>query len=129
MSSLAEQAVEHARLHKAGQPPKTPTSAVPKISTPTGPISRHLFLEGRAWTVDMVASLKSEPAAKVIERLAGAAAGKPASYVAGVQSVIQVLASAVHGESGVLSTKVPCGSGDLSTKPVPGTELEVLPCA
>ncbi|AHF68724.1 hypothetical protein PCH70_35710 [Pseudomonas cichorii JBC1] len=42
----------------------------------------------------MVASLKSEPAAKMIERLAGATAGKPASYVAGVHAVIQALQEA-----------------------------------
>lgn len=102
MSSLAEQALEHARQRLAGQPPKAPTLVVPKINMPvtapistafvaTGPISHHLFLEGRAWAVDMVAAIRSQPAAKVIERLAGARAGKPASYAAGIQSVITAL--------------------------------------
>lgn len=127
MSSLAEQALEHARQRLAGQPRKAPTSAGAKINmpahapistsfVPSGPISQHLFLEGRAWAVDMVASMRSEPAAKVIERLAGATAGKPVSYVKGVHSVIEALQHAVVNHH-------PTG------KPVLGTELEVRPCA
>lgn len=127
MSSLAEQALEHARQRLAGQPRKAPTLAGAKISmpvsapistsfVPSGPISQHLFLEGRAWAADMVASMRSESAAKVIERLAGATAGKPPSYAAGVQSVIKVL------RDGVVDRHP-------ASKPVLGTELEAKPCA
>lgn len=127
MSSLAEQALEHARQRLAGQARQTSTSAVAKINmpvsapistsfVPSGPISQHLFLEGRVWAVDMVASMRSEPAPKVIERLAGATAGKPPSYAAGVQSVINVL------QDGVVDSHT-------ASRPVIGTELEAQPCA
>lgn len=139
MSSLAEQALEHTRQRLTGQPRKAPTSAGAKISitsnhvekteqatpampvistsfVPSGPISQRLFLEGRAWAVDMVASMRSEPAPKVVERLAGATAGKPPSYAAGVQSVINVL------QDGVVDSHP-------ASKPVIGTELEARPCA
>lgn len=107
MTSLAEIALEHARQRLAGQARQTPTSAVPKISMPAGtpvstgfvapaPADRFMFLQGRAWAVDMVEAMRSDPATKVIERLAGATAGKPASYVAGVQSVIKVLQENSH---------------------------------
>lgn len=117
MTSLAEIALEHARQRLAGQPRKAPTSAVPKINiasnhvekraVPTSapvstgfvapaPADRFMFLQGRAWAVDMVEAMRSDPAAKVIERLAGATAGKPASYVAGVRSVIKVLQENSH---------------------------------
>lgn len=148
MTSLTEIAMDHARQRLAGQARVTPTSAAPKINmasnhvekravstiastgfVPSGPISHHLFLEGRAWAQELARTLRVYPVPFVVERLTGVAAGKPTSYVVGVHSVIQMLTEALHGESAVLSTKVPCGSGDLSTKPVLRTELEVRPCA
>lgn len=107
MSSLAEQALEHARQRLAGQANKRPTSAVAKISIPApapavrslevvvdGPINHFMFLEGRAWAIDMVKSLRASPAAQVIERLHGAAVNRPGSYAAGIKSVIDALLGA-----------------------------------
>ena len=107
MSSLAEQALEHARLRMAGQPKKRPTSVVPKVSTPrstaistgivvSGPINQFMVQEGRAWAIDMVDSMRASPVKEVIERLTGAAAGRPGSYAHGIQSVIDVLTGANH---------------------------------
>lgn len=107
MGSLAEMALEHARQRISGKPAKAPTSKVPKISAPapdarprsleavvTGPINHFMFLEGRNWAVDMVASLRASPVGVVIERLAGAAVDRPCSYAAGIQSVIKQLQEA-----------------------------------
>lgn len=103
MSSLAEQALERARLRLAGQASKQPTSEVAKLSPPSaaparslevvvdGPINHFMFLEGRAWAIDMVKSLRASPAAQVIERLRGAAVNRPGSYAAGIKSVIDAL--------------------------------------
>ncbi|WP_199885146.1 hypothetical protein [Pseudomonas bohemica] len=103
MSSLAEQALEHARQRLAGQATKRPTSRVAKINIPTpapprslevvvdGPINHFMFLEGRAWAIDMVKSLRASPLKVVIERLAGAAQNRPGSYAAGIDSVIKEL--------------------------------------
>ena len=107
MNSLAEQALEHASLRLAGQPKKRPTSKVGKIRTPppactvrslevvvNGPINRFMFMQGRAWAVDMVTSLRASPVQIVIERLAGAASDRPGSYAAGIDSVIKQLKEA-----------------------------------
>lgn len=107
MGSLAEMALEHARQRISGKPAKAPTSKGPKISTPspnakprslevviTGAINHFMFMEGRSWAVDMVASLRASPVAVVIERLAGAAVDRPGSYAAGIQSVIKELKEA-----------------------------------
>lgn len=104
MGSLAEMAPEHARRRISGQLAEAPTLKAPKISTPplvakprslevvvTGPINHFMFLEGRNWAVEMVASLRPSPLAGVIERLAGAAVDRPGSYAAGIQSVIKEL--------------------------------------
>ena len=62
------------------------------VSMPaTGPINRLMYLEARRWAVDLVASLRGSPVEVVIERLAGATAGRPGSYVAGIESVINEL--------------------------------------
>ncbi|WHL26242.1 hypothetical protein QJS63_15130 [Pseudomonas juntendi] len=60
-----------------------------------GPINRFMYLEARNWAIDLVGTLRGSPAELVIERLAGAAAGRPGSYVAGIQSVIVELKAAV----------------------------------
>lgn len=60
-----------------------------------GPINRFMYLEARNWAIDLVATLRGSPAELVIERLAGAAVGRPGSYVAGIQSVIDELKAAV----------------------------------
>lgn len=109
MGSLAEMALEHARQRISGKPAKTPTPKAPKISAPapaakprslevvvTGPINHFMFLEGRNWAVDLVASLRASPVAVVIERLAGAALDRPGSYAAGIQSVIKELKEALQ---------------------------------
>ncbi|WP_445673840.1 hypothetical protein ACUDA6_07235 [Pseudomonas ceruminis] len=57
----------------------------------TGPINRYMFLQGRNWAIDMVASLRAAPIELVIERLIGAAAGRPGSYAAGIESVVDEL--------------------------------------
>jgi len=62
------------------------------VSTPAiGPINRLMYLEARRWAVDLVASLRGAPVEVVVERLAGATAGRPGSYVAGIESVINEL--------------------------------------
>lgn len=60
----------------------------------TGPINRYMFLQGRDWAIDMVGSLRAAPIDLVIERLIGAATGRPGSYAAGIESVIAELESA-----------------------------------
>ncbi|WP_256239179.1 hypothetical protein [Pseudomonas sp. NBRC 111125] len=60
----------------------------------TGPINRYMFLQGRDWAIDMVGSLRAAPIDLVIERLIGAATGRPGSYAAGIESVVAVLESA-----------------------------------
>lgn len=60
----------------------------------TGPINRYMFLQGRALAIDIVASLRASPVELVIERLAGAAAGRPGSYAAGIESVVNELKGA-----------------------------------
>lgn len=102
MGSLAEMALQHARqrLVGAGSPRKPARSVAVAAPTAkprsmglvvTGPINHFMFLEGRNWAIDMVASLRAAPAQVAIERLAGAATGRPASYAAGIQSVIKEL--------------------------------------
>ncbi|WP_062388712.1 hypothetical protein [Pseudomonas abietaniphila] len=106
MSSLAEQALEHARMRLAGQPVRPPASKPAKTRVPVpsqnpavkslkvvvdGPINHFMFLEGRAWAVDMVKCLRASAASEVINRLAQAAQGRPRSYAAGIQSVIDAL--------------------------------------
>lgn len=60
----------------------------------TGPINRYMFLQGREWATDMVASLRAAPIDLVIKRLIGATAGRPGSYAAGIESVIVELKNA-----------------------------------
>ncbi|UTL92431.1 hypothetical protein [Pseudomonas fluorescens] len=80
---------------------KVPAQAGNEASKPAleptviaGPINRYMFLQGREWAIDMVASLRAAPVDLVIERLAGAAAGRPGSYAAGIESVVDELKSA-----------------------------------
>lgn len=105
MSSLAEMALQHARqrLVGSGAPRRVAkaTAARAPAAKPksmdlvvTGPINHFMFLEGRNWAIDMVASLREAPAAVVIERLTGAAVGRPASYAAGIQSIVKELQEA-----------------------------------
>ncbi|WP_129932400.1 MULTISPECIES: hypothetical protein [unclassified Pseudomonas] len=64
---------------------------------PAGPINRFMYLEARNWAIDLVASLRGSPVEVVVERLNGATAGRPGSYVAGIQSVIgELQAGASH---------------------------------
>lgn len=64
---------------------------------PAGPINRFMYLEARNWAIDLVASLRGSPIEVVVERLNGATAGRPGSYVAGIKSVIRELqAGASH---------------------------------
>lgn len=60
----------------------------------TGPINLLMYLEARRWAVDLVDSLRGSPVEIVVERLAGATSGRPGSYVAGIQSVINELQEA-----------------------------------
>lgn len=110
MSSLAEQALEHARQRLAGRVNKRPAPVVTKVSAPApsvrslevvvdGPINHFMFLEGRAWAIDMLKSLRASPAAQVVERLRGAAVNRPGSYAAGIKSVIDALLGTGPGTS------------------------------
>ncbi len=105
MGSLAEMALQHARQRLAGggAPRKVAkaTAAPAPAAKPksmdlviTGPINHFMFLEGRNWAIDMVTSLRESPAPVVIERLTGAAVGRPASYTAGIQSIVKELQEA-----------------------------------
>ena len=105
MNSLAEMTLQHARLRLAGsgKPRQTAHGVVVPSAAPkpksmdlviTGPINHFMFLEGRNWAIDMVASLRESPAPVVIERLTGAAVGRPASYAAGIQSIVKELQEA-----------------------------------
>jgi hypothetical protein len=73
--------------------PATMTLAC-KTEVITGPINRYMFLQGREWAIEIVASLRAAPVDLVIERLTGAAAGRPGSYAAGIESVVDELKSA-----------------------------------
>lgn len=59
-----------------------------------GPINRYMFLQGRNWAIEMVASLRAAPVELVVERLTGATVTRPSSYVAGIKSVIDELQAA-----------------------------------
>lgn len=79
--------------HAADQRTRTSGVSMPA----TGPINRLMYLEARRWAVDLVASLRGSPIDVVVERLSGATAGRPGSYVAGIQSVIgELQAGAGH---------------------------------
>lgn len=77
-----------ARVHPAEA--ETPKASSGPLSI-TGPINRYMFLQGREWAIDMVASLRAGPVELVIERLTGAATGRPGSYAAGIESVVDEL--------------------------------------
>ena len=102
MGSLAEMALQHARQRIAGvdrpRKPARPAAVATPAAKPksmdlviTGPINHFMFLEGRNWAIDMVASLREAPAPVVIERLTSAAVGRPGSYAAGIHSIIKEL--------------------------------------
>lgn len=82
----------------AGKAPAQAENAAPKPDLePTviaGPINRYMFLQGRNWAIEMVASLRAAPVELVVERLTGATAGRPGSYAAGIDSVIVELKNA-----------------------------------
>lgn len=105
MNILASMALRRAlgRQHSvqsraADKAPTQAECATPKqILVPdviAGPINRYMLLQGRAWAVEIVISLRAEPVGLVIERLAGATAGRPGSYAAGIESVIVELKNA-----------------------------------
>ncbi|POF88185.1 hypothetical protein [Pseudomonas putida] len=80
---------------------KTPAQAGSEAPRPmleptviAGPINRYMFLQGRNWAIEMVASLRAAPVELVVERLTGATAGRPGSYAAGIDSVIVELKNA-----------------------------------
>ncbi|TYO83692.1 hypothetical protein DQ397_000779 [Pseudomonas sp. CK-NBRI-02] len=99
MGILAEMALRRARGRlnsvqsraAAKAPVKAEVGPTSSEVVVTGPINRFMFLEGRSWAVDMVASLRASPVTEVIERLVGAAADRPGSYAAGIRSVVQEL--------------------------------------
>lgn len=103
MSIIAEMALRRARGRlnsvqsraSAKAPASTPVPPPPRLdqveAPASGPINRLMLAEGRAWAIDLVRSLRESPADVVIDRLARAAAGRPGSYVAGIQSVITEL--------------------------------------
>ena len=63
------------------------TTAVSEVVV-TGPINRYMFLQGRNWAIELVASLRASPTEVVVRRLAAASIGKPGSHAAGILSVI-----------------------------------------
>lgn len=105
--SIAERALQHARLRLSGkkEPSKTTTQVTadpvanqkPKTMEVviTGPINHFMFLEGRSWAIEIVTSLQAAPLTVILERLSGAATGRPGSYAAGIQLVINELLEVV----------------------------------
>lgn len=123
MGNLANQALAKAR---ASLTPKKslrrPASRVEKVTAPparalgvrqeiTGPINKVMYREGRAWALDLVKSLRATPVDTVIERLEGAAAGRPGSYASGINSVIAALLQA-HTPDLVIAGNPPRQEGD-----------------
>jgi hypothetical protein len=105
MRSLADMALCRARgrIHSvqsrasAKTPAKITSASAVRASAEVvvnGPINRFMFLEGRNWAIDLVASLRESPVGVVIERLTGAAVDRPGSYAAGIKSVITELQEA-----------------------------------
>ena len=106
MSIIAEMALRRARgrlnsvqsrasAKAPASTPATPRPHIDQVEAPVRePINRLMFVEGRAWAIDLVRSLRESPADVVIDRLARAAAGRPGSYVAGIQAVITELKEA-----------------------------------
>lgn len=103
MNSLALRALDRARQRVSGQTAKRSAAASAVVQPSVvrslevvidGPINHFMFLEGRAWAVEMVKSLRASPVETVIERLSGAASGRPGSYAAGIDSVIRQLKGA-----------------------------------
>ncbi|RNF67744.1 hypothetical protein [Pseudomonas putida] len=76
------------------QPINQPSKASALALPPAGPINRLMYLEARKWAIELVASLRGSPVEVVVERLADATAGRPGSYVAGINSVIAELEAA-----------------------------------
>lgn len=109
MGNLANQALAKARASLTpNKAQRRPTARVEKISMPpvrpaapglkpAGPINKVMFREGRAWALDLVKSLRASPIETVIERLTGAADGRPGSYASGISSVINALKESAHG--------------------------------
>ncbi|MDH4430358.1 hypothetical protein QEP21_08335 [Pseudomonas shirazica] len=82
---------------QTAQPTNQPSKASALALSPAGPINRFMYLEARKWAIELVASLRGSPVEVVIERLNGATEGRPASYVAGIRSVIgELQAGAGH---------------------------------
>lgn len=113
MTSIAKKALQEARLRLSGKnkPSKTTTQVAagpvanqkPKNTEVviTGPINYFMLLEGRNWALEIVTSLQAAPLTVIIERLSGAATGRPGSYATGIQSVIKELLGAdVTGRDG-----------------------------
>lgn len=97
--TIANHALESAHQRLVAGPAKIlhTTPPVPVRSTgfaAVAPADRYTFLQGRAWALDMARSMRAMPTTTLIERMAGAVVGKPVSYAAGVQSVIQTLQEA-----------------------------------
>lgn len=88
-SVVSRSAAKGPAPHAVNQGIKTSGVSMPA----TGPINRFMYLEARRWAVDLVASLRGSPLEVVVERLAGATAGRPDSYVTGIESVINELKS------------------------------------
>lgn len=104
MSSLAEQALEHARLRLAGKLPASPTTKAPKINIPPtspqpvslgvvvdGPINNFMYLEGRRHALDLASSLSALPTDEVIKSLTRSAVGRPSSYALGIKSIMNAI--------------------------------------
>lgn len=89
-SVVSRSAAKTPAVQGSDQPCKASALAAP----PVGPINRFMFLEARKWAIDLVASLRGSPVEVVVERLAGATACRPGSYVAGINSVITELEAA-----------------------------------
>lgn len=98
MGILAEMALRRARgrlnsvLSRAASkaPAQTTQASDTAVSevVVTGPINRYMFLQGRSWAIELVASLRTSPTEVVVRRLAAASIGKPGSHAAGILSVI-----------------------------------------
>lgn len=59
--------------------------------TPAGPADHYMFLQGRKYALELAASLHAIERSIICENLRRSAAGKPANYALGIQSVIDLI--------------------------------------
>lgn len=104
MNNLAMQALNRAR-HKLASPPTRPVEKIsvqPTLPISTGvlvdgPINHFMFLEGRRHAIDLAGTLSALPGDEVIANLEQSSAGRPASYAAGIKSIVDAIKEQTRG--------------------------------